>query len=215
MEVEQWSPGAGPRGARAPARRAVPRPRGSPGPDRRPRETRAGRHRRCTRSRSVATGRTSPARRLCLPLPVAPRRCPPHLARRTGRPRTRPRRAATGARHPPGVPRRPATSGPPPAAGRRPATPCAVQPRSACRVSVLAPQRPATAARRGRKGEEGLPRVRRVLWGHVARRLADQRCEVCAQQVAIETPVNDGSGRCWRWRDRRDSQFWSGSSSTS
>ena len=81
----------------------------------------------------------------------------------------------------------PAASAPTRGTVHRPATRRAAS-HSARRVSVLAPQRPATAARRGRKGERPAARSSRGV-GHVARRLADQRCEVCAQQVAIETPA--------------------------
>ena len=52
------------------------------------------------------------ARRVRSPLPVAPRRCPLHRAKRTDRPRTRPRRSATGAGHPRTARMQPAASAP-------------------------------------------------------------------------------------------------------
>ena len=80
-----------------------------------------------------------------LPLPVAPRRCPLHRGNRTDRPRTRPRRSATGDGHQPAARMQPAASAPTRGTVHRPSTPPALWSGSARRVCR---QRAQTRARR-------------------------------------------------------------------
>ena len=174
-------------GERAPARQAALPPGARPDPRRRRPGTRAARWRRLNLLWTAAfpPRRTAPARRVRSPLPVAPRRC-----RFTGRtepidhaPVRADRQLGTDTNPPRGFSRQPAHRRGEPFTGRPRAAPRHIA-RAGCVVNGL--RRPPGARRqRGRGGFYGRAVVRRVC-GHVARRLAYQRADVCNELLAIE-----------------------------